>query len=81
MSITIGIALYTAPKMAASGYGFNRPMPTEPLNPWVKRDAAKIARVFHDIIGAEAPDAGVKARRSLSRRQAAVQVPTSHTPH
>jgi len=34
-------------------------------NPALKRDCAKIARVFPDIIGAKAPNAGVKARSLL----------------
>ncbi len=33
-------------------------------NPSVERGCAKTARVFPDIIGAEAPNAGVKARRA-----------------
>ncbi len=32
------------------------------FNPAVERDCAKTARVFPDIIGAKAPNAGVKAR-------------------
>jgi len=35
-------------------------------NPALKRDCAKIARVFPDIIGAKAPNAGVKARSLLA---------------
>ena len=35
-------------------------------NPTLKRDCAKIARVFHDIIGAKAPNVGVKARSPLA---------------
>ena len=35
-------------------------------NPAFERDCAKIARVFPDIIGAKAPNAGVKARSPLA---------------
>jgi len=35
-------------------------------NPTLKQDCAKIARVFPDIIGAKAPNVGVKARSPLS---------------
>ncbi len=42
----------------------------KPANPSFECDAAKTARVFPDIIGAEAPNAGVKARNASILRYA-----------